>query len=89
MASTIDPARFGMPDATTTGVQSRHYAQGYTGPMTITTDGAVIENAIINGTLSIKADNVTIKNCVFQNFGYWGIEGGDAQRTLRSSTATS
>jgi hypothetical protein len=41
--------------------------------MNITTPGAVIENVIINGTLSVKAENVTIKNCIIQNFGWWGI----------------
>ena len=41
--------------------------------MIITTDGAVIENVIINGTLTVEADNVTIRNCVIQNFSNWGL----------------
>ena len=45
----------------------------YKGPMTITTPGVVIENDIINGTLTVAADNVTIKNCIVQNFSNWGI----------------
>ena len=56
--------------------------------MTITTDGAVIENVIINGTLTVKADNVTIKNYVIQNFSWWGIEGENSP-TFALSIATS
>jgi Ca2+-binding RTX toxin-like protein len=74
----IDPARFGLPDASTTGVTPGTTLKPYSGPTTITQDGTVIENAIINGTLSVKAANVTIKNSVIQNFGWWGIEGEGA-----------
>lgn len=74
----IDPARFGMPDASTTGVKSGSTLTTYTGPMNITKDGTVIENAIINGTLSVKAANVTIKNSIIQNFSTWGVEGENA-----------
>jgi hypothetical protein len=73
MTGTINPALFGMPDATTAGVQAGVTLTNYTGPMTITTPGAVIENQIINGTLTVAADNVTIKNCIVQNFSNWGI----------------
>ena len=77
----IDPARFGMPDATTTGVQPGITLKPYTGPMIVTTDGAVIENVIINGTLTVEADNVTIRNCVIQNFSNWGLLSERRQRT--------
>src|SRR5882672_7999284 len=73
MTGTIIPALFGMPDATTAGVQAGVTLKNYTGPMTITTPGTVIENQIINGTLTVAADNVTIKNCIVQNFTNWGI----------------
>src|SRR4051794_5253077 len=72
---TIEPALFGMPTADTAGVQPGVTLANYTGPMTITTDGTVIENKIFNGSLTVKAANVTIKNCIIQNFGTWGIEG--------------
>ena len=87
----IDPARFGMPDATTTGVQPGITLKPYTGPMTITTDGAVIENVIINGMLTVDADNVTIRNCVVQNFSWYGImqTWTTAPPTSASRTATS
>ena len=74
----IDPARFGLPDASTTGVKAGTTLKPYSGPMTITQDGTVIENAVINGTLTVKAANVTIKNSVIQNFAWWGIEGEHA-----------
>ncbi|WP_245309473.1 right-handed parallel beta-helix repeat-containing protein [Bradyrhizobium retamae] len=76
--STIDPTRFGLPTADTAGVPAGVTLTNYSGPMTITRPGAVIENVIINGTLSVKAANVTIKNCIIQNFGWWGIEGEGA-----------
>ncbi|MGI6853456.1 right-handed parallel beta-helix repeat-containing protein [Mesorhizobium sp. 1B3] len=75
----IDPARFGLPDASTTGVKAGTTLKPYSGPMNITEDGTVIENAIIDGTLSVKAANVTIKNSVIQNFAWWGIEGEGAE----------
>ncbi|MCA6120243.1 right-handed parallel beta-helix repeat-containing protein, partial [Bradyrhizobium sp. WSM 1738] len=81
MTGIINPALFGMPDATTAGVQAGVTLTNYTGPMTITTAGAVIENKIINGTLTIAADNVTIKNCVIQNFDNWGILSDNADNT--------
>jgi pectate lyase len=43
--------------------------------MNITTPGAVIENVIIDGQLTVKAANVTIRNCIIQSDGWWGIEG--------------
>ena len=78
MTGIIDPARFGMPDATTTGVPAGTTLTAYTGPMTITKDGTVIEGMIIDGTLKIEASNVTIKNCIIKNYGWWGIDGEGA-----------
>src|SRR5262249_24282127 len=34
----------------------------------------VIDGKIINGTLTIEAANVTIKNCVVQNYGFYGVD---------------
>jgi hypothetical protein len=81
MTGTIDPARFGMPDATTAGVQAGVTLTAYRGPMTITTPGAVIENVIIDGTITVAADNVTFKNCVIRNFDNWGILSDNADNT--------
>ena len=76
--STIDPTRFGLPTAATVGVPSGVTLKNYNGPMTITTPGAVIQNVIINGQLTISAANVTVKNCIVQSDGWWGIEGDQA-----------
>jgi hypothetical protein len=81
MTGTIDPARFGMPDATTAGVQAGVTLTAYKGPMTITTPGTVIENVIIDGTITVAADNVTFKNCVIRNFDNWGILSDNADNT--------
>ena len=83
MTGIIDPARFGMPDATTAGVPTGTTLTAYTGPMTITKDGTVIEGMIIDGTLVVDAANVTIKNCVIKNYGWWGIDGEGAALPLR------
>ena len=89
MTGIIDPALFGMPDATTTGVPAGTTLTAYTGPMTITTPGTVIEGKIINGTLRVTAANVTIKNCVIQNYGFWGIDAeGAANITVQNCDFT-
>ena len=77
-ALAIDPARFGMPDASTAGVQAGVTLTPYTGPMTITTPGAVIENVIFNDTVTVLADNVTFRNCEFRNFTWYAVNGLEA-----------
>jgi len=52
----------GWPNASNTGVPSGVSLSPYTGRLTITTDGTVIRNRIINGTLNIQASNVQIIN---------------------------
>jgi hypothetical protein len=81
VGSTIDPARFGMPTSDTAGVQAGVTLAAYEGPMTVTTPGVLIENVIINGTLTVAADNVTIKNCIIRNFAFWGIRSDNAVNT--------
>jgi len=62
------------PGPSTTGPNNQIWQQlngspvtlsAYTGPMTITADGTVIENAIFNniGALRIKAKNCVVRNC--------------------------
>jgi len=45
----------------------------YTGSRTIRTPGTVIEGVLINGTINIQADNVTIRNFVIRTGGVYGI----------------
>lgn len=72
---TVEPARFGMPDANTAGVPAGIALAPYTGPMTITSSGTVVEGKTINGQLTVKASNVTIRNCRIQSNDWWGVEG--------------
>ena len=69
MATTIPT---GFPTADNTGVPSGTTLTAYTGPMTITTDGTVIENKIINGGLDITGANVTIRNCIITYNDFFG-----------------
>ena len=85
----IDPARFGMPDATTTGVQPGTTLKPYTGPMTITTDGAVIENVIINGTLTVEETMSRSGTVSFQNFSTGGLNAANRPKAFVWNTATS
>ena len=78
MASTI-PA--GFPTESTTGVPAGTKLTAYTGPMTITQDGTVIDGKIISGTLIIEAANVVIQNCGVSNVGFWGIDASAATNT--------
>lgn len=55
------PAYPAMPNASCTGWQHTGVSlTPYTGPLTITTPGTVIDGKDVSGTLSIQADNVTI-----------------------------
>ena len=76
MASTIPT---GFPNASNTGVPAGTALTNYTGPMTVSTDGTVIEGKIINGSLRITGDNVVIKNCIITFGGYWGVDAEGAK----------
>ncbi|MEQ1955506.1 right-handed parallel beta-helix repeat-containing protein [Mesorhizobium yinganensis] len=69
----------GFPDASTTGVPDGTVLTSYTGPSTITKDGTVIENKIIDGSLIVSADNVIIRNCKINYNGWWGIDAEGAK----------
>jgi len=47
----------------------------YTGPMTITKAGTVIEGKIINGSLTAAVNNVKVKNCQIDYTGTYGVNG--------------
>ncbi|HOY80521.1 MAG TPA: hypothetical protein PLB92_00140 [Rhodoglobus sp.] len=67
--STPPPSSGGWPDATNTGVPAGTTLTAYTGPLTITTAGTVIDRRKITGCVVIKANNVTIKNSLLQTNG--------------------
>ena len=61
----IDQARLaacGYPTLASTGVPAGTALTAYTGPLTITTAGTVIDGKTINGCLNVRAVNVTIRN---------------------------
>jgi hypothetical protein len=67
------PSRCGYPDATTTGVRPQVTLRRYARPVTITTDGATFQNAVVP-SLEVQADNVTIRNVRITDTGEgWGI----------------
>lgn len=52
------------PTSANTGPLAGTVFTTLTGDQTITTDGTVIENKIINGRVLVRAANVTIRNCI-------------------------
>ena len=83
MTTTI-PA--GFPTADNTGVPSGTTLTTYTGPMTITTDGTVIENKIINGALDVTGANVTIRNCIITYNDFFAIDVRGVNITVENCT---
>ena len=65
------PGRF--PDATTTGVPDGVTLRP-SGSLTVTTDGAVIENLRVTGTIKVQADDVVIRNTRIDNTGRYPIQ---------------
>lgn len=55
------PSACGFPDGTNTGVQPG-VALTSSGGLTITQDGAVVQNLLITGELDVFANNVTVRN---------------------------
>lgn len=62
------------PDASNTGVPTGTVLTNYTGPMTVTQNGTVIDGKIINGDIVIRAANVVIKNSRIMQRSYWGVD---------------
>ncbi len=86
MADTIPS---GFPNSTNSGVPAGTTLTAYTGPMTISTDGAVIEGKIIDGSLRITGANVVLKNCVITYNDYWGVDAEGAKNvTIQNCTIT-
>ena len=62
----------GVPNASNTGVRPGTNLTSK-GSFTVTTPGAVIQNLDINGTLTIKASNVTVRNSRIRTGGNYGV----------------
>lgn len=61
------------PNASNTGVPSGTTLTTVTGDLNLTTDGEIFENKLVNGTISVNADNVTIRNCKIVVDGAYGV----------------
>ncbi len=71
-----NPHLGGYPDATNTGVPAGVTLTN-SGPITVTTNGAVIQNLnIVNGNITVNANNVTIRNCRITTYDYYPIDNG-------------
>jgi len=81
---TATAAPTGWPNASNTGVPSGVTLTTYTGPSTITADGTVIRNQVVNGSLNIQASNVQIINSRING----GIDLRDPKNTDYSFTIT-
>jgi hypothetical protein len=68
------PAPASWPNASTTGVPAGVALTAYTGPMTVTQAGAVIDAKTITGSITIAAPNVTISRS--QVNGFVGVGDG-------------
>ena len=58
----------------------------YTGPAIVTRVGQVIENVEINSRLTIKADNVTLRNVRIQTGDYWVVLNYGSGTLIENST---
>ena len=75
------------PDALNTGVPAGTALRIYTGPSTITTNGADLSGYIFTSTLTIAANNVTIENSKFDVSGTCiQIENADLQTNQYTGT---
>ncbi len=68
------PIPAGFPNASNTGVPQGTVLTAYTGPMTASAAGTVIENTTITGQLRVTGNNVIIRRCRLTFSGQWGID---------------
>lgn len=71
----------GFPNSSTTGVKAG-VSLAPSGSMTVTEPGKVIENLHIRGTVTIEADNVTIRNTLIDNTGTYPIRTTNGNTNL-------
>ena len=70
----VKPSICGYPDASNTGVRPGIALRTINGNVTLDQDGAVLENAVISGNISIEADNVTVRNVrILEDGESWAI----------------
>lgn len=67
------PSACGYPDATNTGVPAG-VSLTSSGSITVTQDGAVVQNMLVNGQIVVRANNVTIKDTRIISGDYYPID---------------
>lgn len=69
-----NPSAGGYPDATNTGVPTGTVLTN-SGPLNITTDGTIVQNLnFVNASITVNANNVTIRNCRITTYDYYPID---------------
>ena len=83
-----NPSSGGYPDATNTGVPTGVTLTN-SGPITVTTNGAVIQNLnLVNANITVNANNVTIRNCRITTYDYYPIENNGTNLVVEDCEIT-
>lgn len=83
-----NPSSGGYPDATNTGVPVGESLTN-SGSVTVSTNGAVIQNLnIVNGNITVNADDVTIRNCRITTNDYYPIENNGTNLVIEDCEIT-
>lgn len=72
VAPPINP-QGGKPNHSTTGPQTPSSQLTPSGSITVTVPGTVIEGLYVTGSISVQADNVTIRDSIIKSDSYFGI----------------
>jgi hypothetical protein len=81
--TTTPPANW-WPDSSNTGAKGTLTKQ--TGDVTITTNGTTLADVEIAGQVTVRADNVTLRNVKVNSLAYWGVYNYGLNLTIVDST---
>jgi hypothetical protein len=84
--TTTTPPATAWPDASNTGAKGTLAKQS--GDLTITTAGTTLQNVDIAGTVTVRADNVTLKNVKVSSGGFWVVYNYGKNLTVTDATLT-
>lgn len=83
-ATADQAASTGFPNASNTGPVPGTVLTPYTGPSAIQTAGTIVENKLINGSIAILADNVTVRNCKIVYNDIFGVDIRNINATVQN-----
>jgi len=75
----IPPSSSDWPNASNTGVPAGTSLSNYSGPMTISAAGTIVDSKTINGQITVTGANVVFRKCRFTNGGSWSLNADSAQ----------